>query len=377
MIELTLVVPTYNERLNVKPFLERLARAIPEISYEVVFVDDDSPDGTAELIRGMAQADQSIRVLQRIGRRGLASACLEGMLASSSPYICVMDADMQHDESIITTMLRRLREDDLDIVVGSRNIEGGSMGTFSRHRVWLSSLGKKISWRVCRCEIQDPMSGFFLLKRSLLMEVVYDVSSIGFKILVDLLASAKRPLRLVEVPYTFRSRELGESKLDLLVGLEYLQLIIDKLIGRYIPASFILFALVGGFGVICYTAVLSMLLLGFHQGFGKSQLVAAAVAMTINFLLNNLITYRDRRLAGWRLVRGLFLFYAACSVGLVINWKIAELTFNAGLHWLLAGFAGLVVGSVWNYGATNVLTWRAATARTRRKLAASAQPLRS
>lgn len=369
MKELTVVVPTYNERLNITPFLDRLAESLRGISYEVIFVDDDSPDGTAEVVRALALGNESVRIIHRIGRRGLASACLEGMLASAAPYVCVMDADMQHDEKIVPIMLQRLKKDNLDVVVGSRNVQGGSMGAFAPRRVFLSSLGKKISATICRCQIEDPMSGFFILTRALLIEVVHDVSSIGFKILVDLLASAKRPLRLVEVPYEFRNRERGESKLDLLVGLEYLQLVIDKLIGRYVPASFVLFALVGSIGVIFYTIVFWLLLFVVNMGFGRSQILAAVAAMTTNFLLNNLITYRDRRLWGWRLVRGLLLFYVACSVGLIINWQIAKLTHNAGLHWLLAGFAGLVVGSVWNYGATNVLTWRASARRRRTPLA--------
>ncbi len=358
MKELTVVVPTFNERANIVLFLDSLFLALQDISFEVIFIDDDSPDGTADLVRSIAQQNELVRVIHRINRRGLASACLEGMLASSTPYICVMDADLQHDEKIIPAMLARLKQERLDLVVGSRNVSGGSMGRFSKQRVALSMLGRRISDRICHCRITDPMSGFFVLTRSVLMEVVHEVSAVGFKILVDLLASAKRPLRVEEEPYVFRSRKRGESKLDLSVGIEYVRLVLDKSIGSYVPASFILFAVVGSVGIVFYTVTLWMLFFLLHRGFGQSQVVAALVAMTFNFLLNNLVTYSDRRLGGWRLFGGLVIFYLACSIGLLVNWKIAGTTYNAGLNWLLAGFSGLVVGSVWNYGVTSVLTWR-------------------
>src|SRR5581483_2042647 len=239
MIELAVVIPTFNERENVVPLLELLAAALDGISYEVIFVDDDSPDSTASLVRDIAVSNSLVRVLQRINRRGLASACVEGMLASSAPYIAVMDADLQHDERILPEMLREIKAQDVDVVVGSRNVEGGSMGEFSQTRVRLSMLGRRFSQAVCRCPIQDPMSGFFLLKRTFLMQVVHRVSGIGFKILVDLLASSNPPARVKEVPYTFRQRVRGESKLDILVGIEYLQLLLDKAIGDFIPPSFI------------------------------------------------------------------------------------------------------------------------------------------
>ena len=353
-----MVVPTFNERGNIVQFLESLSDALKKVSFEVIFVDDDSPDGTADLVRSIAQQNNSVRILHRINRRGLASACLEGMLASSTPYIAVMDADLQHDERILPTMLDLLKRDGLDLVVGSRNSSGGSMGHLSKWRVALSMLGKRISTRLFHCQIEDPMSGFFVLTRPMLMEVTHGLSAIGFKILFDLMASAPRPLRVAEVPYVFRNREHGESKLDLSVGIEYLQLVLEKSVGRYVPAAFILFAMVGSVGVVFYAITLWMLFSVFNRGFGLSQIAAASVAITINFLLNNLITYCKQRLSGWRLLRGLVLFYLACSIGLLVNWKIAELTYSAGLHWLLAGFAGLIVGSLWNFGVTGVFTWK-------------------
>ena len=356
--ELAVVVPTFNERDNVAPFLEALAAALEQIPYEVIFVDDDSPDGTADMIREISQRDPRVRIVHRINRRGLASACVEGMLASSAPYVAVMDADLQHDEALLPEMLKRLKTKDLDVVVGSRNIAGGSMGEFAQHRVRLSMLGRRFSQSVCRCEINDPMSGFFVLTRAFLMEVVHGVSGIGFKILVDLLASCHRPVRLEEVPYRFRNRQHGESKLDILVGVEYLQLLLDKFIGDYVSPSFVLFSLVGASGVVLYLAVLWIQLTWLGISFRPAQVVATLAAMTVNFLLNNAITYRDRRLRGWNILRGLILFYVACSFGVLINLETAEFARGAGFPWYAAGLFGLVLSSVWNYGVTRMFTWR-------------------
>ena len=231
-----------------------------------------------------------------------------------------------------------LKQSGLDVVVGSRNVAGGSMGEFSKERVALSQLGRRISQMICHCDIHDPMSGFFVVTRAYLLEVVHRVSGLGFKILVDLLSSSTRPVKFAEVPYTFRSRVHGESKLDITVGVEYLKLIVDRMVGSVIPPSFVIFSLVGGVGVVIHLAVLWSLLYGFGAPFTGSQVAATMAAMTVNFLLNNLITYRDRRLRGWEVPRGLLTYYVACSMGVLINVKIADAARDAGTPWYLAGF---------------------------------------
>jgi dolichol-phosphate mannosyltransferase len=381
LFELSLILPTFNERENVEPILEHLEAALGSISYEVIFVDDDSRDGTADLVRSIALRDSKVRVIHRVNRRGLSSACIEGMMSSSAPYVAVMDADLQHDERILPEMLRRLKEENLDIVVGSRNVAGGSMGEFAKNRVALSMLGRRLSQAVCRCEILDPMSGFFALRRSFLLEAVHRTSGLGFKILVDLLASSPRPVRFGEVGYTFRNRQHGESKLDLMVGIEYLQLVIDKLLGNLIPSSFVLFSMVGAVGVAIHLSVLTLLLNVFGEKFLAAQTIATVVAMTANFLLNNLITYRDRKLKGWGIVRGLISFYLACSVGIFINLKLAGSAVATGTPWYLAALFGLAIGSVWNYGVTQLFTWRSIRRvtykRAAARLAASSAPHKS
>jgi dolichol-phosphate mannosyltransferase len=357
-IDVAVVLPTYNEGKNIPEVIARVRSVLEGLSWEMIFVDDDSPDGTAEAVLEYARSDRRIRLVQRVGRRGLSSACIEGMLATSANYIAVMDADQQHDEAILPKMLARLRDEELDIVVGTRNADGGSMGQFSAKRILLSRLGRRISKSVCHCELSDPMSGFFLLRRGFLMDVVRRLQGEGFKILVDLLASAERRVRVGEIGYRFRLRKYGESKLDLLTAVEYLFLIVNKLTGGVVPTRFAVFALIGATGVVVHLACLAAMLYGLHFGFVASQTVATCVAMTENFFLNNLITYRDQRLRGMSMVSGLMSFWLACSFGAWANVSFAHSLLNLGLPWYGAGLGGVVLSSVWNYSVSNLFTWK-------------------
>lgn len=357
-IELAVVIPTYNERENIPVILSALSRALYDVDWEVIIVDDNSPDGTAEFVRGMAATNPRIHVLERIGRRGLSSACIEGMLTTSAPYIAVIDADMQHDETALPKMLERIRDEHLDLVVASRNLNDGGMGEFSRSRVWLSNMGNRVSRLVCHCDISDAMSGYFVIDRHFFQEIVHRLTGSGFKILVDVLASSRRPVRVAEVPYRFRTREHGESKLDVNVELEYLFLLIDKIIGNYVPTRFVMFVLVGSFGMVIHLSTLALLYAGAKASFVVSQAGATLAAMTFNFLLNNVVTFRDRRLKGWRLLTGLLTFYLACSLGALMNVSFAEFLHRQAIPWYIAGVSGTVISSVWNYGVNTILTWR-------------------
>lgn len=358
MPEICIVIPTLNESANVAPLLERLERALQSLDWEVIFVDDDSIDGTAGLVRRISQLNPRVRVIQRIGRRGLSSACVEGMLATAAPLVAVMDGDLQHDEEILPRMLDKLRQEDLDIVVGSRNVEGGSMGDFAWHRRWLSAAGKRLSALVCRCEVQDPMSGFFLVRRSFVEGAAHNMSAVGFKILVDLISSSETPPRLGEIPYRFGQRQHGESKLETTVLLDFAYLIADKLVGRVIPFRFLLFGMAGLGGLLLHLAVLAGLLFGRELSFLRAQAIATIAAMVLNYLINNWFTFRDRRRKGWGILAGLASFCLACSVGALANLAIAELLYTRGVPWYVAGALGTLIGAVWNFSVTSVFTWR-------------------
>ena len=357
-LELAIVVPTYNERANVRPLLEKIAAALPAVAWEVIFVDDDSRDGTSAEVHSIAVNDPRVRCLRRIGRRGLASAVIEGMMSTPAPCIAVMDADLQHDERILAQMLDKLRGGDLDIVIASRHVEGGSMGEFGAMRVRLSELGRKLSQYVCRADLSDPMSGFFMVQKPFFDSVVYKLSAVGFKILLDIVASSPRPVRFAEVPYTFRLRQFGESKLDINVGVEYMYLLLDKLVGHIVPLRFAAFALVGGAGVLLHLVIVWAMYHRMHTAFLTAQLTGTYVAMTLNFVLNNVVTFRDRRLRGRALAFGFVSFVLACSLGAVANIGVAELLLRLQVPYLFAAAGGLVISSVWNYAVNEVFTWR-------------------
>ena len=356
--ELSIIVPTLNERENVAELIQRIDKSLVGCSWELIFVDDDSPDGTSDFVRQLARRDSRVRCVQRIGRRGLSSACVEGMLASSAPYLAVIDGDGQHDERLLPPMLNVLKNSSQDIIVGSRYKDGGGIGDWDSSRAYMSGCATWFSRLVLRAGLTDPMSGFFMIRREALHDAVRHLSVIGFKILLDLFASSSRPLRFTELPYHFRSRHAGESKLDNRAKWDYGMLLLDKLIGHLVPVRFVAFILVGSVGVFVHLISLAFLFKGLHCNFVPSQIAATFLAMTANFTLNNVFTYRDMRLRGWRWLRGWLGFVLACSVGLAANVGVAAYVFENHAGWTLAALAGIAVGAVWNYAVTMTYTWR-------------------
>ena len=356
--QVSVVVPTFNERDNVTVLYRRLAATLEGIPWEVVFVDDNSPDGTWQVVRGLAQQDSRVRCIRRIGRRGLSGACIEGILAASAPYAAVIDADLQHDESQLPKMVALLQSGDAELVVGSRYIEGGSADSFNKQRAGASAFATEIARRVLQVEIKDPMSGFFMIRRDLFEQLAPQLSTQGFKILLDVVATAKGKLRTVEIPYTFGSRQHGESKLDSMVALDFLGLVLAKYTGDVLSLRFLMFGMVGALGLIVHLVTLFIALEAFRAPFPEAQATGALVAMTSNFILNNFLTYRDQRLKGFAVLRGLLLFYLVCSVGLFANVGVAFSVYDQEPIWWLAGAAGALMGVVWNYAMSGLFVWR-------------------
>jgi len=355
--ELAVIVPTFNERDNILELVRRLEQCLRGQAWEVIFVDDDSSDGTASCVREIARQDPRVRCLQRIGRRGLSSACVEGMLASSSPYLAVIDGDCQHDETVLPRMLEVLKSGEADVVIGSRYTAGGGIGSWAASRARMSQIATRLSRAVIKQPLSDPMSGFFALRREVLEDAVRNLSSVGFKILLDIIASSPEPPRVTELPYEFRSRHAGESKLDGQAVWGYLMLLADKLIGGVVPVRFVSFALIGAVGVFVHFGMLALLFRAMSLSFILSQAGAAAVAMISNFTLNNALTYRDMRLKGWRWVQGLVSFMLTCSLGTLANVGVASYLFKRNTFWALSALAGIVVGTVWNYAMTATYIW--------------------
>jgi dolichol-phosphate mannosyltransferase len=356
--QLSVVVPTFNERDNVTALFRKLETALAGLAWEVIFVDDNSPDGTWDVVRDMARRDNRVRCIRRIGRRGLSGACIEGILASSAPCAAVMDADLQHDEAQLPKMLALLQAGGVDLVVGSRYIEGGSADSFNKGRAGASALATEVAKRVLRVKIADPMSGFFMIRRDCFEQLAPQLSTQGFKILLDVVATARGELRIQEIPYSFGSRLHGESKLDSMVALDFLGLVLAKLTHDVVSLRFLLFAMVGSIGVFVHFATLYIVLKGLHQPFAVAQGCGAVLAMTSNFVLNNFLTYRDQRLKGFAILRGLVLFYLVCGVGLAANVGVAFSVYAQEPIWWLAGAAGALMGVVWNYAMSGLFVWR-------------------
>lgn len=357
--ELTIVVPTLNEEGNIAALVEKLRHVLQGIAWEVTFVDDDSRDSTRLAASELARADGRVRLVHRIGRRGLASACIDGVQTSTAPFVAIMDADLQHDEALLPRMLETLKSGDVDLVVGSRYVAGGDVAGWDPRRAGMSRLATRLGQLILKSHVADPMSGFFMLRREVFDASVRRLSAVGFKILIDILASAERPLRVKELPYHFRPRTAGESKLDSMVAWEYAVLVADKTVGRYVPVRFILFALVGFWGLGLHLVVLWFGLHVAAVSFAVAQATATGMAMVGNYTLNNSLTYRDRRLKGWGFVRGLLSFVLICGIGAVANVGLASFLFGSGRSsWWIAGIAGAAMSSVWNYAVSAVFTWR-------------------
>lgn len=355
---LTLVIPTLNEAPNIEELITRIGDALQDIPWDVVFVDDDSADGTRDLIHSLATSGNPVRCLHRIGRRGLSSACLEGILATDAEIVAIMDADLQHDESLLPSMYETLAQGSHDVVVGSRYVAGGGTGEWSSHRRAISRFATRITHALTRVDISDPMSGFFAIRRESLMPAIHRCSGLGFKILLDLLLSAPNPLRVQEIPFHFGIRKSGESKLTSAVAWQLVLLILENRLGWLLPARFISFAIVGTFGTLVHMAVLVICYKSFGISFMWAQAAATLVAMTGNFLLNNMTTYSDCRLRGLNLIRGWVSFVVACGVGSLANVGIAELLYQQKVDWIASAIAGVLVGAVWNYTVTRLYTWR-------------------
>ena len=358
-LELAIILPTLNERGNLAPLIDRIEDALGPRGWEVLVVDDNSADGTADEGRGLARTDSRVRVIQRIGRRGLASAAIEGFCATAAPYCAVMDADHQHDPALLPQMLASLKSGEADLAYASRFCEGASTEDWDApEREKLSGAANALARKLTGVELTDPMSGYFMLPSETARALVPRLSGIGFKILLDLLATSDKPMRVKEFPLNFSARREGESKLDRAIAFDFLAGLYDKTFGKVIPTRFALFGTVGAMGVVVHMAVLAALLFVWEEGFTVAQAIAVLSAMSFNFWFNNWLTYRDQRLKGTgALLKGWIGFCLTCAVGGFANVAVATLLESRGLYWFIAALAGILVGSVWNYALSSRFVW--------------------
>lgn len=356
--ELTVIVPTFNEVANIAILVERLRDVLSDLHWEVIFVDDDSPDGTAAEVRRIGEADLRIRCIRRIGRRGLAGACIEGMLASQAAYIAIMDSDLQHDETALVTMLDMVKREGLDLVVASRYLAGPAAQGFNSARAQFSTWATKLATSLVGVTLTDPMSGFFAIRRAAFEALASRLSSQGFKILLDIVTTSHGRLRTRETPYVFRERLHGKSKFDNQVVLAYFTLLLAKTTNDLVSVRFLLFASIGLTGVgVHMLALLTGLSIG-GLSFDSAQIAATMLAITSNYLLNNMVTYNDLRLRGFQLLLGWVKFTLICSVGAISNVGVASWIYDHDRAWQIAGLTGAVISVFWNFMISAVYVWR-------------------
>lgn len=355
---LAIIIPTLNEAQNIQPLVEKLEASLWKRDYEIVIVDDWSSDGTAGVVSHLARCQGNVRLLRRYGRTGLSSAVIEGVLATCATVVAVFDADLQHDEAILPTLLDLVASGATDLAIGSRYVEGGSCGTWRRDRAAASLASTWLARMALPSAVHDPMSGFFAMRTDRFIELVPRLRGAGFKLLFDILMASPRDIRITEVPYVFRSRLTGVSKLGPRVARDYAASLMHGLIGRHLAARLAAYGMIGLLGLGVHLAVLRLLLAGLDVSFVRSQTAAVVAAIGFNFTLNNRLTFRDRSLRGRRLLAGLVSFYVICGIGAIANVGVGSLVYADRHRWWLAGIAGAVVGSVWNFAAAATVTWR-------------------
>ena len=357
---LSIVIPTYNEKDNIFKILENLKTVLNGITHEIIFVDDNSPDGTSTVVKDCMKNSPEIRLIRRIGRKGLAGAVIEGISAANAELVAVMDCDLQHDETKLLDMIELFsRENSVDIVIGSRFTETGEISAkaFSKMRELGSKITTLIIKKVLNIASTDPLSGFFMVKKETFLRNSENLQTQGFKVLADFLATSGKNIEIKEIGYRFRNRIAGESKMSFLTALELIGLVLSQILKGRVSIRFILFCIVGLSGIFVQLLITGLAMLLINQ-FPTSQTIGIIAAMTSNYFLNNIITFQERKLKSLELVRGLFSFYLICSLGAFMNISIATYVFGFSSNWLISSFIGACFGAVWNFTLTSIFTWK-------------------
>ena len=359
---LSVVVPTLNERGNIKRLVESLDGALREISWEVIFVDDFSSDGTAEVVRALAAIDRRVRLIERHNRRGLSSAVVEGALSASADIIAVMDGDLQHDETLLPRLYAVVANGEADLASASRFLRADDAeGLSSEGRKKLSETGIRLSNFAFGLDMSDPLTGFFVVRRDVVVRALPHLSEVGFKILLDILTAVEPRPRVLELPFSFRERAYGESKLNKRVLYDFFLFLIEKKVRPIIPlpAQFLSFSMINAVGILVHVAVYT-LLTSSAVAFVNAQLTATVFAMAFNYYVNNELTYSQNRLTGNAFYLGFVVFAMVCSVGVVANVSVAVMMHErySEMTDLIPVTFGALVSVVWNYGATRYFVWR-------------------
>lgn len=370
---ISVIVPTYNEAENIPLLIPRLRSALVDFDYEVIIVDDDSPDLTWKVAGDLVADESRFSVVRRTTEKGLSAAVLTGMNVAQGSVFVVMDGDLQHDPAAIPALVSKVLDDGAEIAVASRAVEGGSYGEFSPRRRLISWIGAQMAHVLLQAPVTDPMSGFFALRRQRYEEVVHQVNPRGFKILLEFLARGRRP-NVAEIGYRFGSRVHGTTKLTGSVVVAYLLALIELSVGRFVSATFTAYCLVGTTGLAIRVITEQTLVGGLPAALISTRwavLVAVELSVVANYALNNVFTFTTRRHRGRRQVRGLVMFHVVSLYGLFVhagaNALLRDDTAEAG-SWDLAELwatdvsmpfvVGMIMALVGNYHLNATVTWR-------------------
>ena len=372
---ISLILPTYKERESLPILIPKIEETLAGVSHEVIVVDDDSPDRTWEVARELARRHPNVQVIRRVGRRGLSSAVIEGFLAAKGDVFVVMDADGQHDISLILKLAAAVGgknglpseapsgAKEGGIAMGSRYMEGGTTGDWKGFRAFISKLGGSLAIWLCRVKVTDPMSGFFAISRGTFEEVLPRLNPKGFKILLDLLVHVPADTAVKELPFSFGERLRGESKFSTHVRLQYLEFLYDATVGHFIPLTLVKYCIVGTAGVIvnltAYYAVITALGESSMDLPSLPLLSGIEAAIVFNFLLNNAWTFSYVKLRGWKAVTGFAKYNVVCAFGALASVAVTVFLFNTGFTAIMSLAIGAFLGMVWNYTIGRLFTWNA------------------
>ncbi len=357
-LSISIILPTYNERQNLPILVERLEKVLVGRDFEVLVMDDNSPDETWLLARELSETRPWLRSIRRLANRGLSPAVIDGFKAAEGDILLVMDADLQHDENVIPKFIEAF-ENGAELVVGSRKVDGGGVENWSMVRRFVSWTATQMAHLVLPRTVTDPMSGFFAVRREFFQNISEEINPKGFKILLEIAARAKgRVIR--EVGFTFRGRIYGESKLSAKVMTQYLQALYELSFGKFIPLRFVKYGIVGASGVVVNLGGLKLGKELFALSSSQATAFGIEISVITNFVLNNSWTFRDAKLSGVRgLALGLASFHVVCLAGALINFAIATYLRNKGLsNDYFADLFGIVVATIWNYIVNTRATWR-------------------
>lgn len=374
-IRFSLIIPTFNERDNIERMVARLSHLLDEVmpnDYELLVVDDNSPDLTWEYAQDLADQYPNLLVMRRQHERGLSTAVIRGWQAARGEIIGVIDADLQHPPEVLLKLLEKI-EDGADLAVASRHVEGGGVSSWSATRRFLSRgaqlLGLMILPRVLS-SVSDPMSGYFLVKRKAIAGV--PLNPVGYKILLEVIGRGNIQ-EIAEVGYVFQEREVGESKVTWRQYKDYLhhlaRLRIDSgRLGRWgrhlnFPVGrFIRFAFVGLSGLLVDMGLLYFFYDVLSFGLTRSAILAGELAIVNNFLWNDRWTFKDlaqRQSTRQQVLKRFLKFNIICLMGLILKILLLNMFFN-GIHLnaYLANFLAIAIVTAWNFWINLKLNWR-------------------